>query len=189
VAVLLPSGGGKSTLALNALREPGVRLLSDDTPLLDRRGRMHPFVLPIGVDAAAAQGFPAEYVRRIERLELPDKYVVALDAFRDGIEPEAQSIAHIVVAQRGLGTQASLQRVSRREVLGPLFRDGVVGLGVAQMIEWVLQRGTRDAFGKLGTATRRAACCAAAASRAQAWQLKIGRDHERNWNELVALLR
>lgn len=189
VLVLLPSGGGKSTMALRALHEPRVRLLSDDTPLLDQRGRAHPFVLRIGVDAAAAKTFPGDQVRRIQRLEYPDKYVVALDAFGPGIESDPQPVAHIVVARRRLGTGASLQRVPRRAVLGPLFREGVVGLGVAQMIEWVLQRGPRDAFGKLGIATSRGACCASAVSRAKTWRLSMGRDHERTWDALATLLR
>ncbi len=38
VAVMLPSGGGKSTLALRALATDGVKLLSEDSPLIDRRG-------------------------------------------------------------------------------------------------------------------------------------------------------
>ena len=43
--VLLPSGGGKSTLATEVLRSGQARLLSDDTPLLDRFGNAHPYPL------------------------------------------------------------------------------------------------------------------------------------------------
>jgi hypothetical protein len=188
VAVLLPSGGGKSTLALRALREPGVRLLSDDAPLLDRRGRAHPFPLRIGLGPAAARTLPSEQVRRIERLEYPVKYVVSIDAFRDRIESEPQPLAHIVVARRRLGTNAALRALPRRAVAGPLFREGVVGLGLAQMIEWVLRRGARDALGKIGIAADRAACCASALSHAQTWRLDIGRDDDRNWQALAPLL-
>ena len=51
---MLPSGGGKSTLALRALQEPGIGLISEDSPLLDRRGRLHPFPLRIGVNETDA---------------------------------------------------------------------------------------------------------------------------------------
>jgi hypothetical protein len=54
VAVMLAAGRGKSTIALRALRDQGVRLLSEDSPLLDRRGRLHPFPLRIGVNASDA---------------------------------------------------------------------------------------------------------------------------------------
>ena len=36
VLVLLPMGGGKSTLALHLMNLPGVRLLSDDSPWIDQ---------------------------------------------------------------------------------------------------------------------------------------------------------
>jgi hypothetical protein len=189
VAVLLPSGGGKSTLALRALREPGVRLLSDDAPLLDRRGRAHPFPVRIGIAAADAREFAADQVRRIERLEYPDKYVVSIDAFREDIEQEPQPLVHIVVGRRRLGLDASLEAMPRRAVVAPLFREGVVGVGLAQMIEWVLQRGAPDAIGKVGIAARRARCCASAARSARVWQLDIGRDPDHNWEALAPLLR
>ena len=53
---MLPSGGGKSTLALRALRDEGT-LLSEDSPLLDRRGRLHPFPLRIGINATTPTAF------------------------------------------------------------------------------------------------------------------------------------
>ena len=43
--VLLPSGGGKSTLAVEALQSGKARLLSDDSPLVDRFGNVHPYPL------------------------------------------------------------------------------------------------------------------------------------------------
>src|SRR6478672_8230155 len=91
VAVMLPSGGGKSTLALRALRDDGgVRLLSEDSPLIDRRGRLHPFPLRIGVNATDADRLPAGSVRRLERMEFHAKLALDLDAFADRIESDPQ---------------------------------------------------------------------------------------------------
>ena len=69
VVVMLPSGGGKSTLALRALQEPGIGLISEDSPLLDRRGRLHPFPLRIGVNETDADRLPPGSTRTIERME------------------------------------------------------------------------------------------------------------------------
>jgi hypothetical protein len=122
-------------------------------------------------------------------LEYPDKHAIALDAFRDRIEPSPQPVAHIVVAERRLGTRAGLERIPRRAAVAPLVRDGVVGLGVAQMIEWVLHRGPLDAAGKAGTAASRVVCCGSALARADTWRLEMGRDLEGNWDALMALCR
>jgi hypothetical protein len=167
VAVMLPSGGGKSTLVLRALRDERVRLLSEDTPLLDRRGMLHPFPLRIGVNATDAAELPEGAVRRIERMEFHPKLAVELEAFGD----------------------AQLRPAVRRAAIGPLLREAIVGVGVYQGMEFVLQRGMRDTFGKLDVAARRAACCAAALRHARIWHLTVGRDRERNWAELEPLLR
>lgn len=188
VAVMLPSGGGKSTLALRALRDPGVKLLSEDTPLLDRRARLHPFPLRIGVNATDAEHLPPGAVRRIERMELHPKLALELDAFTDRIEPRPQPLRHLVLGQRSLGVRASLEPVARRHAVPTLVREAVVGVGVYQGMEFVLQRGLRDVTGHLGIAATRSLCCAAALARARVWRLTVGRDHERNWQALEPLL-
>ncbi len=188
VRVLLPSGGGKSTLAMRALREPGVQPLSDDTPLVDRRGRMHPFPLRIGIDERLAGTLPPEHVRRIRRLEYPDKHVVSIEGFRERIPDRPLPLKHVVIGRRHLGTRAELRPMPRAGAIPTLAREGVVGLGVAQMIEWVLHHGARDAFGMAGLALGRSACCAAALARAQTWHLDLGRDHEANWAAFAPLL-
>lgn len=189
VAVMLPSGGGKSTLGLRALRDPAVRLLSDDSPLLDQRGRLHPFPLRIGVNATDAASLPAGHVRRIDRMEHHPKLALELAAFRDRIEPGAQPLRHLVLGERTLGRGARLEPLGRRAALGPLLRESVVGVGLYQGMEFVLQRGLRDVFSQAGPGLVRARGCAAGLARARVWRLTTGRDHEANWAALEPLLR
>lgn len=188
VVVMLPSGGGKSTLALMALEDENVRILAEDTPLLDRSGTIHPFPLRIGINATDAERLPPGSVRRIERMEFHPKLALDLDAFRDRIDPAPRPLRHIVIGRRSLGTTATLEPMPRRAATGPLFREAVVGVGVYQGMEFVLQHGMRDVLGKAGTAARRSRCCAAGLRGATVWRLTLGRDHERNWKALGPVL-
>lgn len=188
VLVLLPSGGGKTTLALRALREPGVKVLSEDTPVLDRHGLVHPFPLRIGVNVGDEQLLPPGPVREISRIEYGPKLLLSLEAFRDQIDPRAQPVRHLVVGERSLGAGGSLAPLPRSALVGPLLRDGVVGVGVAQMVEYVLKRGARDALKQGRVAAGRVRCCAPALLRAHAWSLKLGRDADANWAGLAELL-
>ena len=188
VALMLPSGGGKSTMALRALGSPGVRLLSEDSPLLDRRGRIHPFPLRIGVNESDADQLDGQPTRRIERMEFHPKLLIDVDSFRDRIESRPQPIRHLVIGRRTLGTEARLERVSKGRAAAPLLREAVIGVGLYQGMEFVLQHGPRDVLRKAGTAASRTACCWAALARARVWELTLGRDHDRNWAVLDPLL-
>src|SRR5205085_5180936 len=64
VAVMLPSGGGKSTLALKALDDESIRFLAEDTALVDRRGRLHAFPLRMAVNTTDAARVAAKQTRR-----------------------------------------------------------------------------------------------------------------------------
>jgi hypothetical protein len=189
VAVMLPSGGGKSTLALRALRANGVRLLSEDSPLIDRRGRLHPFPLRIGINATDADRLPPGSVRRLERMEFHPKLALDLSAFADRVEPAPRPLRHLVIGRRSLGREARLERVRRPAAVGPLLREAVVGVGIYQGMEFILQRGMRDVVGKLGVGLTRAGCCSAGLARARVWRATFGADHERNWSVLSTLLR
>ena len=188
LAVMLPSGGGKSTLALQALRDRDCRLLSEDSPLIDRHGLVHPFPLRIGINPSDAALLPEGTVRLLERMEFHPKLALEVEAFADRVDPEARPIRHLVIGSRTLGRSARLEPLARRHALGPLLREAVVGVGIYQGMEFVLQRGLRDVGGKAGTAATRSICAAAMLARARVWRLWLGRDHERNWDELRRLL-
>lgn len=188
VAVMLPSGGGKSTLALRALRDDGVRLLSEDSPLLDRRGRLHPFPLRIGVNATDADRLPEGSVRRLERMEFHPKLALDLEAFADRIDPGIQPLRHIVIGRRSLGTEASLAPARKTSAVGTLLREAVVGVGIYQGMEFILQRGLRDTLGMASIGATRTLCSGAGLARAKVWRATFGRDHEANWATLRTLL-
>ncbi len=188
VAVLLPSGGGKSTLALRALQDPRARLISEDSPLLDRRGRLHPFPLRVGINPHQAAELPAGDVRRIERMEFHPKLLLDVDSFRDRIEPRPQPLRHLVIGWRSLGESPGLTRLPRRAALKTLLREVVVGVGLYQGMEFVLERGLADLGGQMRPALARSAACGAALRRAQVWRLTLGRDSERNWEVLGQFL-
>jgi hypothetical protein len=190
VLVLLPSGGGKTRLALRALRDPDVKLISEDTPVLDPQGIVYPFPLRIGVNETDADLLPSNgEVHRIVRLEYGPKLLLSTASFADRIEREPRPLRHLVLGRRWLNGGGSLTPLPRRALIAPLVRDGVVGVGVAQMIEYVLRQGARDFLGQSGVAVGRALICARALARTQAWQLELSRDQQQNWDALAPLLR
>lgn len=188
VAVLLPAGGGKSTLASSAMRATGVRLLSEDSPLIDRHAMLHPFPLPLGVNDGEADRLPAGRTRTRTRMELGPKTVLELDGMIDRIEPQPQPLRHLVLGRRTLGTAATLEPIPRQRLVRPLLRECVVGVGLYHGMEFVFQHGLREFAGMLGPAATRLGCSAAVIAQAQPWELRIGRDHEANWAALSPLL-
>ena len=84
--------------------------------------------------------------------------------------------------------EASLEPVPRRSAVSTLIREAIVGVGIYQGMEFVLQHGMRDVVGKVGVAATRTACCSGVLARAKVWQLTVGRDHARNWDALAPLL-
>ena len=188
--VMLPSGGGKTSLALRALADEGVKLLSEDTPLLDRRGRAHPFPLRLGVNerdvSLVPPGTPA---RRVARMEFHPKLLVPVEALEERVERRPQPVVNIVVGRRSLASHSALSPRPKRAALGPLLREGVFGLGVYQGMEFVLQRGLTDVWSQAGVALRRALACLAALAHARVWSLELGRDGEDAWGALSGLVR
>jgi hypothetical protein len=188
VVIMLPSGGGKTTLALRALRDGDVKLLSEDSPLIDRHGQLHPFPLRIGVNATDAAKLPQGHVRRIERMELHPKFALEIAAFEERIERQPQPLRHLVIGRRSLGSRASLEPLPRRAAVPTLIREAVVGVGLYQGMEWLLQHGMRDVVSQARPALTRSRCCLAGLRRANVWRLTIGRDHDQNWSTLRQLL-
>ena len=100
-------------MALQLLRRPGFLLLSEDTPLIDRHGEIHPFPLRLGIRPGEEGDIPAEHVRTMSRMEFDPKTLIDLDYIRDRlgqtVPPEA-----ILVGERSTGLHSEIIPLSRR---------------------------------------------------------------------------
>ena len=187
VLLLLPSGGGKSTMALRLLGRPEFRLLGEDTPLIDRRGQILPFPLRMGVRPGQDTGIPAEYLRTMDRMEFDPKTLIDIEYFRDRIGG-ATAPRLLLVGQRNLGTVSEIVPLGHAGALRALVNNMVVGLGVYQGLEFLLERGAWELLGKTGVVTSRLRNALALLRRAESHRFVMGRDVERNVETLLAFL-
>src|SRR2546427_6481637 len=140
ILLLLPSGGGKSTMALSLLREPGFFLLSEDTPLIDRRGYMLPFPLRLGVRPEQRTGIPPQHLRTVRRMEFDPKTLIDIEYFQDCLGQPVEP-RFLFIGERNLGEVSEIVPLARHRALKALFKDMVVGLGIYQGLEFLLERG------------------------------------------------
>lgn len=134
--VLLPTGGGKSTLALELLRRGSMRVLSDESPLVDRDALVHPFPLRLALRPDVdTSGLAAGDLRPFRRLGYGTKTLVepsALRAARGGATPARWLF--VGAASEGA---PQVEPLSAAGALAALAGPLVVGLGLAQMAEYM----------------------------------------------------
>jgi len=187
ILLLLPSGGGKSTTALRLLERPGYRLLGEDTPLVDQRGDVHAFPLRLGVRPESKPDVPPAFLRTMSRMEFDPKLLIDIAYFGDRIATRAPP-ALLLVGRRNLGTGASMAPLGSIGAFRALTSNLVVGLGVYQGLEFLLERDAWELAGKLGLVTSRARASLALLRRADAFRFTMGRDIDRNIDTLIAFV-
>jgi hypothetical protein len=177
--VLLPMGGGKSTLGSALLRHPEVNLLSDDSPLVDRSGDLHAFPLRVGLLPGSESGYPPDQLRTIQRMEFGPKLLVNYAYFADRVCASAEP-ALLLLGERSLDRQCSTRPASWSSAWKALLANCVVGLGLFQGMEFIFGRGLAESFAKLPIVWSRLRACRSLLRRSEVYHLTLGRDFERN---------
>lgn len=185
--VLLPVGGGKSTLALRLLQRPDIEMLSEDTPLLDARGMLYPFPLRVGVREGNEPAIPAEYMQRVRRMEFGPKTLIDLDYFGGRVAPPTP-IAAILIGSRSSGLAASIDAIPGSAAFRDVLANLVVGVGVYQGIEFILQSSWWELVYKVRPVWSRLYCGMQLLRRTDAYRFTLGRDPEANFASLERFL-
>jgi len=185
--VLLPMGGGKSTLGAALLEHPEVKLLSDDSPLIGGDGSVHAFPLRIGLLPGAASKIPAEQLRKIQRMEFGPKLLVNYKYFADRVAASAEP-GLILLGERSLNQDCSMWPASWWSTWKAMLANCVVGMGLFQGMEFIFGRGPGEILAKATVAWKRAVACRSLMGRSHAYHLRLGRDSARNAEVVVAAL-
>ncbi|MFA6028688.1 MAG: hypothetical protein WC969_02410 [Elusimicrobiota bacterium] len=173
--LLLPSGGGKSTLALELLRGTSLNVVSEDTPLLDRRGILTAFPLRWGFgERADLRGVPEALVRPFRRRAHGLKRVVDVEFFRGRVR-SGVPLRWLLVG-RPVGGTLSIEKASWAEAAAALALSLVVGHGIAQMSEYVLRPSLEAARVLPSSALSRLRAALRALSHAELLRFSPGKD-------------
>jgi hypothetical protein len=188
--VLLPSGGGKSTLALSLLRQENpFRLISEDSPLLRRDGCLLPFPLRIGVHP---QSVPSDidrrYTRLDQRIEFSAKVNIDIRCFENKICRHPVPAAFLLLGNRTTGRQARIEEVSRSAALRHVMANSIIGIGLYQGLEFLLQKSFGESARHVGLLLSRTYSNWILLKRTRVFQFLIGRDRNRNYECLRAFL-
>ena len=187
ILLLLPSGGGKSTMALELMRQPDLLLLGEDTPLVDRKGLILPFPLRLGIHPNHDTGIPPQYLRTVKRMEFDPKTLIDIDYFEGrlsgAVEPDL-----ILVGERNLGEVSEIVPLARHHAFKALVKYMIIGLGVYQGLEFLLERGLWELLGKGGVVASRFYNSLSLLARTRAYRFVLGRSAERNSQTFIEFI-
>lgn len=189
--VMLPSGGGKSTLAMSILRRPdtGIRLIAEDSPLLARRGMLWPFPLRIGVQPhTLPEGIDPAFTRVDRRIEFNPKISIDIRCFSDRLCHEPVPAAFVLLGIRSTGTEARIVPASGFAALKHFLMNSVIGVGLYQGLEFIMQQNARESVRHAGLLLSRIRANVGLLRRARIYEFVIGRERAKNFAALCAFL-
>lgn len=126
--VVLPSGGGKSSLCAKLLKEPQIKIFSDEMPLL-RNGVVYPFPIRMALKPRDAETLMAGVRGRIFKRRLFQEKV--LFTFTRERIAQPTPVRKLLVERDGDSPWV--------KKTGVLISTMVIGLGLAQMAEHMLR--------------------------------------------------
>lgn len=151
VLLLMPSGGGKTTLLLELIKNDSIKLISEDSPLIDASGNALPFPIRIGItEANKPTDIPDEHMHLIKRMEFGPKYVVDTAFFKHKLSTKPVKVQYILCGIRCLGIESSITPLSKYATFKELITNSVIGVGLFQGIEFLLQHGIWELLKKSG---------------------------------------
>lgn len=154
VIIMLPCGGGKTTLAMSILNSKNseIRLLSEDSPLVTASGALLPFPLRIGlIPENVPFGMPEKYLLHIKRMECGPKVTVDIEYFKDRICKNKTKPYAMLLGIRSTGKTAKIVPAPKLAVIKYCLMNSVIGIGLYQGLEFIMQGNIIKLIGNIGT--------------------------------------
>lgn len=180
--LLLPEGHGKSTLSLMLMKFPDVEFFSDESPLL-KGGVVYPFPMRFAVRPEVANyiGLRDAAQRVFKRKNFPHKVLFPIATERVG---KPMAVDRVLIG-RG-DRNASIEKVGKLSMVDGLFKNMVVGLGIAQMREFMIRADNGTSLFKIASSRLHEAF--EVSRRADAFRFSVVRDPNVNFKTLTEFL-
>ena len=177
---VMPMKGGKSTHFLQFLCDPKVSILSDDSPLISRWGKVLPFPLRVGIEGNfSSQGRNDSTVYQLQREHFGLKTLISMRGLENPVGGQYQRI----VLFRGIrhnGQDCEIRKTSKWALLGELIKFQVIGWGLPIILEYFWESGFRDFCRKSFIALSRLQAAFLLLLRSKTYTVLLGRDPQKN---------
>ena len=186
---MAPSGCGKTTLGMALMkRNLPLKLVSEDSPLLDRHGQVLPFPLRLGIIGERPEGVADEHVTQLNRTEGEAKHLIAVEALGEKVATGPSRPRLLLIGDRSLGKTCVIERVGFFKGLRAMLRHLVVGVGIYQGVEFLLRTSVLDLVRMMGLFFSRLRRGVSALRQSAIYVVYLGRDRDENTDAVVKLL-
>lgn len=178
---MMPSKGGKSSLLMELLKDPRVRMISDDIPLVDSQGMIHAFPLKLGLNEVP-EHFPVadrdENIYEMKRTLHGTKKLICTKGIAERVVSADAFYQDIILVDAGRfnSEESALSDQSWGSSFLALFKHGVVGLGTPMVLEYFWESGVEDFITKTRIFFYRLKAFLSLSLKAQKIRLDLGRD-------------
>lgn len=190
---MMPSKGGKSTLLAELLKDPRVKMISDDIPLVDSFGSVHTFALKIGLNKipeSLSVLDPKENIYSMQRSLYGEKTLICTRGLPSKIEDNNRVFSKVILAEafRYNSQTSMILSSSWFKTFKGLFKHGIIGIGSPMVIEYFWQNGLSDFLIKTRIFILRCLAFGALSLRAQKIQIHAGRNPNQTADAVLAFL-
>lgn len=177
---MMPTGGGKTTLLSYLLSEGSYSLYSDDSPLIDRQGRVYPFPIRLGFEAGGKRplSFNTVYHYELERKEYGIKQLYSFADLKVNIGGEYKQVI-LFKGEKG-HQKPFLKEVGNMSIFPFVFEQGIIGVGLPILIEHFWEFGLLDFYQKTKIFVSRLIGLSRFLIKARVYSFKMGPDIEAN---------
>lgn len=185
---LMNMGGGKTTLALSLMERDDFQLLSEEIPLVTRRGSLLPMPIRIGVLPDFPLEIPASFTKPFQRRRYGPKTLIDTRYFKGRIASETRP-GVLFVGKRTEQQKPRIIPVSRLKAFRTLFQLCVAGSGLPQLLEYVIRFDLGDPFRQIPIHWSRLMASIRLIRSSETYELLLGTDIDRNADEVAKFLR
>lgn len=179
ILCLLPMGGGKTTLTLSLLENKEFSLLSEEVPLVSTKGFLYPFPIRMGVTEDSHLSIPGEYLKNFKRSHYQPKILIDVRYFKDQIAGKTEP-GFLFIGKRIHSANPHIIKISIFSAFPSLFRLCVMGIGIPQLMEYLLRFDFLDMARQLPIFFSRLWASLLLLSRSEIFELHLGYDRAAN---------
>jgi hypothetical protein len=179
ILCLLPMGGGKTTLTLSLLESTAFSLLSEEVPLVSSKGLLYPFPIRMGVTEGTPLSIQQEFLKPFKRTHYQNKILIDMRYFKDRVASVAEP-GFIFVGRRIYSAKPRIKKISRSKAFLALFRLCVMGLGLPQLLEYLLHFDFLDMVRQFPIFFSRVLASLSLLRQSKTYELHLGYDRAAN---------